>query len=174
MARRTQHTTAARTLQLLGALWTPDDRVEAVVRAATAIADAEGLEAVTMRRVAEDVGLGTMTLYGSVPGRAELVELMLDAWAATAYDGHPLPSEKQTWPEAVRHVAERNWEHTLAHPWVVEVPPDRPILGPGVSVKYDRELAAVEGIGLADVDMAVLRELCIRSVQAMRATSPRC
>jgi hypothetical protein len=36
---------------------------------------------------------------------------------------------------------------------VVEVPPERPILGPGVSVKYEQELAAVDGIGLADVEM---------------------
>lgn len=128
-------------------------RLDTVVATATAIADAEGLEGVTMRRVAEAVGVGTMTLYGYVPGRAELVELMLDGWSAATYTGHPLPAECDGWRAAVSHVAQRNWEHTLAHPWVVEVPPERPILGPGVCVKYDRELASVDRIGLSDVDM---------------------
>jgi AcrR family transcriptional regulator len=159
MVRPTRNA-ASRSLQLLSLMWAPDQpvgrsgvRIEAVTQAATALADVEGLEAVTMRRVAEEVGVGTMTLYGYVPGRAEFVELMFDVWAARTYEGHPLPAEGSPWQEAVRRVVQRNWEHTLAHPWVVEVPPDRPILGPGVCVKYDRELAAVDGIGLADQDM---------------------
>jgi AcrR family transcriptional regulator len=169
MSRRASRPgTAARSLGLLGLMWRPSQplgrtgvRVAAITEAATAVADAEGLDAVTMRRVAEHVGVGTMTLYGHVPGRGELVELMLDRWAAGCYDGHPLPAAlrrasdpgRDDWRAAVEHVVLRNWAHTLAHPWVVEVPPDRPILGPGVSTKYDRELAAVDGIGLADVEM---------------------
>lgn len=50
-----------------------------MVEAATTIADAEGLEALTMRRVAKDLGVVPMTLYSYVPGKAELLDLMLDA-----------------------------------------------------------------------------------------------
>ncbi|MFP5371046.1 MAG: TetR/AcrR family transcriptional regulator, partial [Actinomycetes bacterium] len=50
-----------------------------IVAAAVALADAEGLSAVSMRRVAAEVGVPTMTLYGHLPGKGELVDLMLDA-----------------------------------------------------------------------------------------------
>src|ERR1700693_4240524 len=53
--------------------------IDAVVAAATQVADREGLEAVTMRRVAKALGVVPMTLYTYVPGKAELLDLMLDA-----------------------------------------------------------------------------------------------
>ena len=54
-----------------------------MVEAAIALADANGLEAVTMRAVAERLGVSPMTLYTYVPGKAELLDLMLDAlWLA--------------------------------------------------------------------------------------------
>lgn len=130
--------------------------VGSITQAAVDLADAAGLAAVTMRRVAEAVGTGAMTLYGYVPGRAELVELMLDAVAATVYDDRPAPADlaaTQGWRAGVLAVAEANWHHHLAHPWTVEIPPGRPVLGPGVTVKYEVELRPLDGIGLADVEM---------------------
>jgi AcrR family transcriptional regulator len=53
--------------------------VDAVVAAAIALADDEGLDAVTMRRIAQTLGVAPMTLYTYVPGKSELIELMLDA-----------------------------------------------------------------------------------------------
>ena len=52
--------------------------LDSVVRAAIELADAEGLDAVSMRRVAERLGIGTMSLYTYVPGKGELLDLMLD------------------------------------------------------------------------------------------------
>ena len=76
----------ARTLSLLWRETEPPRRgprprhsVDDVVEAAIAIADADGLDAVTMRAVAERLGISPMSLYTYVPGKAELLDLMLDA-----------------------------------------------------------------------------------------------
>src|SRR5260370_17230498 len=53
--------------------------IDAVVRAATDLADREGLEALTMRRVAQALGVAPMTLYTYVPGKADLLHLILHA-----------------------------------------------------------------------------------------------
>lgn len=146
--------------RLVDLMWNPSTRVGrsgatvgAIVDAAVTVADAEGLDAVTMRAVAERVGVGAMTLYGYVPGRAELVELMVDAVAGRTYEGHREPREAGAWDDALRYVAQRNWEHLLDHAWVTEAPQGRPILGPGVCRKYEAELAPLDGIGLTDSEM---------------------
>ncbi|PZF83985.1 TetR/AcrR family transcriptional regulator [Jiangella anatolica] len=147
-------------VRLVSLLWEPSDRAGrtgltkgAVVENAIAIADAEGLGALTMRRVADRLGVGAMTLYTHVPGKPELVELMLDAVAGETYADGDVPGAKDGWREGVRHIAERNWAHHLRHPWTVEVVPGRPVLGPGVSAKYEVELAPLDGIGLTDLEM---------------------
>lgn len=127
-----------------------------VVEVAVDLADAEGLTAVTMRRVAEALGVGAMSLYTYVPGRAELVELMLDRVAAQVYDGGELPGQVRDaagWRAGVMRVVEANWAHYLHHPWTIDVPPARPVLGPGVTEKYELELAPLDGIGLPDLEI---------------------
>jgi hypothetical protein len=52
---------------------------EQIVRAAVELADAEGMEAVTMRRLAKNLGVGAMSLYWHVPNKEDLLDLMLDA-----------------------------------------------------------------------------------------------
>src|ERR1700754_3557298 len=52
--------------------------LDEIVRAAIEVADADGLSALSMRKVAERLGVGTMSLYTYVPGKAELVDVMLD------------------------------------------------------------------------------------------------
>ncbi|GAB7190096.1 TetR/AcrR family transcriptional regulator [Kineococcus sp. NUM-3379] len=146
--------------RLLTLLWRPHEArgrsgltPAAVAGAAVGIADAEGLAAVTMRRVADALGTAPMSLYSHVPGKAELVELMLDAAAAEVYADGELPAARPGWREGLRFVAERNRASALAHPWVAEVLPARPVLGPGVTAKYDAELAPLDGIGLSDAQM---------------------
>jgi len=147
-------------VSLLALMWTPQQAVgrtgvtlAAITAAAVAVADADGLPAVTMRRVAQDVGVGAMTIYSYLPGRPELLELMLDAVAAETYAGHPLPADHPGWRAGVEYLARRNWEHHLRHRWMADIPPGRPILGPGVTMKYERELEPLDGIGLSDVAM---------------------
>lgn len=57
----------------------PGLTVGGIATAAIELADTEGLEALSMRRVAQRLGVGTMSLYTYVPGKAELVDVMLDA-----------------------------------------------------------------------------------------------
>lgn len=147
-------------LKLLQLLWSPDTKVgrsgttvAGVVQAAIELADGDGLDALTMRAVAQRVGVGAMTLYGYVPGKPELIELMLDTVVAETYAGHHLPGDLLDWRSALRHVALRNYDHAMSHPWTAEAPPSRPILGPGHLLKYENELAPLDGIGLQDLEM---------------------
>ncbi|PPK92327.1 regulatory TetR family protein [Kineococcus xinjiangensis] len=124
--------------------------LDAVVEAATALADAEGLPALTMRRVAERLGVAPMSLYTYVPGKAELLDLMLDA----AYAAMPRQDTTgRPWRERVAAVAEENRRLHLAHPWAATVSTLRPPLGPGQAAKYEHELAAFDGCGLDDVEV---------------------
>ncbi|WBQ02105.1 TetR/AcrR family transcriptional regulator [Kribbella sp. CA-293567] len=120
-----------------------------VVAAALKIADAEGLAAMSIRRVADELGVGAMTLYRYVPGKGELIDVMLD----TAYGELPLREVAGDWRAKLDQVAREAREMYLKHPWLLHVAVSRPPLGPGVMAKYEYELSAVEGIGLTDVEM---------------------
>jgi AcrR family transcriptional regulator len=147
----------ARTLSLLWRLPSPSRRgprpgrsVDAVVDAAIGLADADGLDAVTMRRVAELVGTAPMTLYTYVPGKAELLDLMLD----TVYARMPrTDTAGQPWRDRAAAVAGENRAMFAAHPWAAEISTGRPPLGPGQMAKYEHELGALDGLGLTDVDL---------------------
>ena len=123
--------------------------LDTVVDASIALADAEGLDAVTMRRVAERVGIPPMSVYTYVPGKAELLDLMLDAvytrMSRTDTSG-------RAWRERLATVARENWELFEAHPWAAAVSTLRPPLGPGQTEKYEHELTALDGTGLSDVE----------------------
>jgi AcrR family transcriptional regulator len=128
----------------------PGLTVDAVVDAAIRLADAEGLDAVTMRRVAQALGVAPMTLYTYLPGKAELLDLMLDAayaaMARTDTSGRP-------WRERAAALARENRALFTAHPWAAAISTSRPPLGPGQLAKYEHELGALDGLGLSDVDL---------------------
>ena len=127
----------------------PGLTVDTVVDAATRLADVAGLGAVTMRRLAEDLGVAPMTLYTYVPGKDELLDLMLDA----AYLAMPRPDRSALgWRDRVRGVAEDNRALFAAHPWAATVGTGRPPLGPGQIAKYEHELRAFDGTAVGDVD----------------------
>ena len=147
---------AARTLELLWGVAAEGPRrgprpgltVEDVARTAIAIADRDGLEAVTIRRVAAALGVRPMSLYTYVPGKAELLELMLD----TVY--RELPRGEwpgDAWRERLTAVAHDNRALFEAHPWAAAISSSRPPLGPGLMAKYEHELTALATAGLDDV-----------------------
>lgn len=142
--------------------------VDRVVRSAVALADAEGLGALSMRRVASDLGVGAMTLYTWVPGKAELVDLMVDAVLGEVVEalGGLTPTADQPervdrpagpptgWRERLETVARANWAVFERHPWLLQVATmGRPPLGPNVMAKYELELRAVDRTGLDEVTM---------------------
>jgi len=126
--------------------------VDRIVTTATEIADAEGIGALSMRKVADKLGVGAMSLYTYVPGKAELIDLMLDQVLAetdrTVVDGG--------WRPRLEHVARENLALARRHPWVLQVATSRPVLGPNLIAKYDFELSALDGIGLADTEIDTL------------------
>ena len=73
--------------------------VRAIVDAAIELADAEGLDAATMRRVADKIGSGTMSLYTHVPGKTELNDLMVDTVIGELYTGVDDPAGPGGWRE---------------------------------------------------------------------------
>lgn len=120
-----------------------------VVRTAIALADADTIDAVTIRRVAEQLGVSPMSLYTYVPGRAELLDLMIDH----AHGELPVPDPGLGWRDALTAIADDLWALFHRHPWLLQVTTTRSALGPHSFAKYEHELRAVEGIGLDDVEM---------------------
>ncbi|WP_410660981.1 TetR/AcrR family transcriptional regulator [Amycolatopsis sp. lyj-112] len=124
-----------------------------VVAAAVELADGDqDLATLSMRRVAESLGVGTMSLYTYIASREELLEAMLDKVYGEAVEDLGDPGG-QGWEDGLREVARVNWDLCLRHPWVLQVFTGRPPLGPRSIAKYERELAVVEGLGLTDVEM---------------------
>ncbi|QSB14007.1 TetR/AcrR family transcriptional regulator C-terminal domain-containing protein [Natronosporangium hydrolyticum] len=125
-------------------------QLDDVIAAATAIAHERGLAALTMREVARALGVVPMTLYTYVPGKAELLDLMLDA----AYTQLPrTDTTGRPWRHRVATVADENRALFATHPWAATISTRRPPLGPGSIAKYEHELAAFDGLGLDEVTM---------------------
>jgi len=99
----------------------------AIAAVAVALADAEGLDAVTMRRVATGVGLGTMSLYNYVPAKEQLVQLMIDhVGGEYRYPGEPAADVRQ----AIIDLARQGRDITQRHPWLPQVMHAPPAFGP--------------------------------------------
>lgn len=128
----------------------PRLNIDQLVHMSIAIANTEGLEGVTMRRVAHAIGVSTMSLYTYLASKAELVDLMIDM-VYVDMDHQPLGADD--WRERITAIAHTNYALYQRHPWMVEVASERPPLGPGVITKYERELRALEGLGLSDLEM---------------------
>ena len=129
--------------------------VDRIVAAAVRLADAEGLAAVSMRRVAGELGVAAMTLYSHVPGKGELVDLMLDSVLGELYPDEDVIASG-AWRTRLKTVAQANWDFYLAHPWAAHLATGRPPLGPALMRKYELELRAVDGFGLPEVQMDLL------------------
>lgn len=148
----------ARSLALLWGSHTKPGRsgltVRAIVTAAIELADASGLDAVSMRLVAEQLKAGTMSLYTHVPGKGELTDLMFDSVYGDLYADVDEPSRQPGgWRGALEFIAHRNFDVLSKHPWIHDVQTGRNSLGPNITLKYEAELRPLDGIGLTDVEM---------------------
>ena len=106
-----------------------------------------------MRRVAGELGVPAMTLYSHVPGKGELVDLMLDTALGELYPDDEAPTAGN-WRARVEAVARANRQFFLRHPWALSI--GRPPPGPNRMRKYEIELRAVDGMGLSEVQMDLL------------------
>lgn len=124
-----------------------------VIRAAVELADRDqDLQALSMRRVAESLSVGTMSLYTYVPSREVLLQAMLDTVYSEVVERLDAGSVS-SWQEGLRTVAQVNWDLYMRHGWVLQIFTGRPPLGPHAIAKYDHELRMINGIGLTDVEM---------------------
>ncbi|WP_139416241.1 TetR/AcrR family transcriptional regulator [Agromyces laixinhei] len=123
--------------------------VDEVVNAAVQLADDEGIDAVSMRRIADRLGLKPMSVYTYVPGKAELIDLMVDQVAGE----RSLPPLEGTLRERLTRIARLQWNEFVQHPWLLSIDTSRPPLGPNVSDHWEWCLRAIDGLGLSDLDM---------------------
>jgi AcrR family transcriptional regulator len=128
----------------------PGLSVERIVQAAIRVADAEGLAALSMRRVATELGVGTMSLYTYVPGKAELLDVMLDTVLGEVT---PPDAAAGDWRARLEAHARELWAHYHRHPWALGVSGARALLGPNETALYESSLATVAGTGLSGREM---------------------
>ena len=133
----------------------PGLSVDRVVAAAVELADAEGLAALSMRRVAERLGVGTMSLYTYVPGKGELLDLMLDT--VLAEEARPDPAAG--WRAGLELRAREDWALFHRHPWILEISPSRSLLGPNETELFEATLRVVDGSGLNGAEMILVVSL---------------
>jgi AcrR family transcriptional regulator len=131
-----------------------DVRRQAIVDAAVALADSEGVAAVTMRNVAERLGVGTMTLYSYVADKHELLDLMSDEVSRSMLVPEPLPGD---WREALRQIALRTRDALDRHPWIFDARSPRPRHRINTMHHVEQSLEAVAPLGVdQDTAAAVL------------------
>lgn len=143
--------------------------VDQYVAAALAVADAEGLAAVSMRRVAGALGSGTASLYRYITNRDELVDLMVDA----AQGEDPLPESAEDWRADLGAVAHALRATLLRHPWLAGELAGRPALGPNSLRRSESALRAAvtltPDITLASQALGAVRAYVLGSVAAQQA-----
>jgi AcrR family transcriptional regulator len=147
---------------------------EAIVTAAVKIADAEGLSAVSIRRVAAELDARAMSLYSHIARKEDLLDLMRDEVAREFLIEGELPGH---WREAVGLIARRSRESMLRHPWIVDLHGQSTSLGPNALRHADQSMEALNGLGLDNlmawrilnaVDHYVLGSVIFETVQLRR------
>ncbi|MFE9661380.1 TetR/AcrR family transcriptional regulator C-terminal domain-containing protein [Streptomyces sp. NPDC005955] len=116
-----------------------------IARVALAIADAEGTDALTMRRIAQDLGCGTMSLYRHVRTKEEVFDLIVDT-ALGEVEQPAAPSGD--WLADLRQLAVAKRTVLLAHPWLARLIAGRPLVGPRALASTEFALRVVADLGL--------------------------
>ncbi|MFD0000185.1 TetR/AcrR family transcriptional regulator [Nocardia sp. NPDC127526] len=115
---------------------------ERIVRAAVELADADGLEAVSLRKLAAALDVGPMRLYGYIATKDELLDLMVDAVYAE------IRPAGNGWREVLRSLAETTRRAAHHHEWLADLIGGRPQLGPHALARGETVVAA-----MADIDV---------------------
>lgn len=135
----------------------PKIALEDVIAAGVAIADADGLTQLSMRKVATRLGVGAMSLYTYVPGRDELVELMVNRVHAELV----LPPADLPWRTSVEQQVGERWRMYERHPWLLDLNMARMPIGPHVLDADEALYAAVFRAGLRGTDVVSTTNLII-------------
>lgn len=122
---------------------------ERIVRAAIQLADADGLDAVSLRKVAAALDVGPMRLYGYIATKEELLDLMVDAVYAE------IRPTGNGWREVLGSLAETTRQAAHRHEWLADLIGGRPQLGPNTMTSGEAVLAAMGDVDLDTVVPAV-------------------
>jgi AcrR family transcriptional regulator len=127
--------------------------VRVIVDTAVALADAEGLDAVSMQRVATELGCTAMALYRHVPGKDQLVAAMADAATglppAASPPGAPWRAEAEAWVRGL-------WHLYLGRPWLLRVPTASAPVGPNELAWFEALLRPLHRSGLDRAELIPL------------------
>jgi AcrR family transcriptional regulator len=145
---------------------------ERVVEAAIELADTEGLTALSMQRISEELGCAKMALYRHVPGKTELAALMLDTALGPppALDGVP-----GGWRSLLREWSLAAFTGFRRHPWALEVSMGVRVLGPNELAWLETGLVALADTGLSGgerLDAVALILGHVRTLAQQDAASP--
>ncbi|MEU9057493.1 TetR/AcrR family transcriptional regulator C-terminal domain-containing protein [Streptomyces sp. NPDC048430] len=124
---------------------------ERIIRTAIALVDAEGLPALSMRRLATEFGTSTMALYRHVQSKGELVQLMAEA----VFDTGPPGPRPTGWRPRLEREARWLWKQYERHPWLARAMAGltRPMASPNAMQYTERVLTALTGTGLTPEQM---------------------
>lgn len=154
----TEHTGGANLTRSLELLWGTKEEpsrgpkraldLEKIVATAIALANESGLSGLSMRRVAAELGIGTMSLYRYVPGKSELIDLMVDQLNGPAEELNQ--HRGMGWRPAMEFTAESSWDLYTGSPWLIQVNQSRPLLGPASLASTEFAVGELAGLGLSD------------------------
>ena len=167
----------------------PSLTLERIVTEAIALADAEGLANLSMQHLAERLGCAKMALYRYVPGKAELVALMVDAALGDAPQplaptGRPVQAGRPVQTDQAAAPGEPSWRAVLrlwattifdryrAHPWSIEASAGARPTGPNEMAWMETALGVLAGTGLTGperLDAVVLLNGHVRSLVQVTA-----
>ncbi|MGW5055397.1 TetR/AcrR family transcriptional regulator [Actinokineospora sp. NPDC004072] len=182
MAEKTERRDPARTMTLLwrtpgepGRGRRPGLTADAIVNAGIALADEAGLAELSMRRVAERLGVGTMSLYTYVQNKADLIAAMRDQVVGEV----DVPDPGGEWRAELSGYARGLWALMHRHPWLLGTPIAHELAGPNETARMDAVLAIGAAAGLAEPDMlgvyllvdAYVRGLAWISVDTQQASA---
>jgi AcrR family transcriptional regulator len=146
----------------------PGLSVDEIVQAGIRLADTEGLPALSMRRIANELGVTTMALYRYVPSKAELLDVMFDRVVGEV---RRPDNRADGWRERLELSAREDWALYHRHPWLIQVATPRPPMGPNVIGVYDAQLQAVADTGLTAKERMAIVELVSEYVHGTAFTS---
>ncbi len=136
---------------------------EAIVDAALAILDADGVDALTIRRLGQELGTGAATLYWHIAGKDELCELVYDRIMGEIELPDPDPSR---WQDQLKQLARRAYRAMLSHNDAVRLSIGRPPAGPNTLRIVEWMLALMRGAGIPDQPAAYFGNILGRYLDA--------
>lgn len=116
-----------------------------IVRTAIAVADAEGAEAISMRRIARELNAGTMSLYWHITSKEQLLDLMIDSIQGKMR----APDPSGDWRNDLRTLAWTTRSVLHSHRWMMDFLGGRPPMGPKSLRNVERSLGCLDGLDLA-------------------------